>query len=100
MYLLHIQLQFSTGLLELTNGVNAVSLIHDKYMSTQLIVTAFLLGFAGLSIFLQIFTIASKNNLSMKPYLIGKLLQGLFAAFYTFLILASCNNLNLNIISL
>ena len=77
-----------TGLLELTNGINAVSLIHTKNMSTQIIITAFLLGFAGISIFLQIFSIAAKNNLSMKPYLIGKILQGLLAAFYTFLILS------------
>lgn len=76
-----------TGLLELTNGVNAVSLIHTKNMSSQIITCAFLLGFAGFSIFLQIFSIAAKNNLSMKPYLIGKILQGFFAAFYTFVIL-------------
>ena len=76
-----------TGLLELTNGVNSVSLIHTKHMSIQIIICAFILGFAGLSIFLQIFSIASKNNLSMKPYFIGKLLQGIIASFYTFLIL-------------
>lgn len=76
-----------TGLLELTNGINAVSLLHTKYMSVQIIISAFLLGFAGFSIFLQIFSIASKNNLSMKPYFIGKLLQGFIAALYTFAIL-------------
>ena len=76
-----------TGLLELTNGVNSLSLLHTKNMSTQIILTAFLLGFAGISIFLQIFSIASKNNLSMKPYFIGKTLQGFLAAFYTFCIL-------------
>lgn len=76
-----------TGILELTNGVNSISCIHTKNMSWQIIVTALLLGFAGFSIFLQIFSIASKNNLSMKPYLIGKILQGFIASFYTFVIL-------------
>lgn len=76
-----------TGLLELTNGVNLVSSIHTKQMSIQLIITAFLLGFAGFSIFLQIFSIAAKNNLSMKPYFFGKILQGILAALYTFIIL-------------
>lgn len=75
------------GLLELTNGVNAVSLVHTKNMSIQIIICSFILGFAGLSIFLQIFSIASKNKLSMKPYFIGKLMQGIIASFYTFLIL-------------
>ena len=67
-------------------------------MSVQIIITAFLLGFAGLSIFLQIFSIASKNKLSMKPYLIGKLLQGCIAAFYTFIFLKYFNFLNLDLI--
>lgn len=88
---LHIPTEFVegmiTGLLELTNGINSVSSLHTKNMSSQIILTAFLLGFAGFSIFLQIFSIASKNNLSMKPYFIGKLLQGCIAAFYTFCIL-------------
>ena len=87
------------GLLELTNGVNSVSLIHTKHMSTQIIICAFLLGFAGLSIFLQIFSIASKNNLSMKPYFIGKLLQGVIASFYSFLILYFFNDFYFNIIN-
>ncbi len=89
-----------TGLLELTNGLNSVSCIHTKYMSIQIIISAFLLGFAGLSIFLQIFSIASKNNLSMKPYLIGKLLQGFIAGFYTFIILNNFDFLYFDITSL
>ena len=56
-------------------------------MSSQIIITSFLLEFAGLSIFLQIFSIASKHNLSIKYYLIGKLLQGAFASLYTYIIL-------------
>lgn len=80
-----------TGLLELTNGVNSVSLLHAKKMSIQIVITAFLLGFAGFSIFLQIFSIASKNNLSMKPYLIGKIMQGFIASLYTFIILSCCD---------
>ena len=89
-----------TGLLELTNGVNELSALHFKNMSIQIILSAFLLGFAGFSIFLQIFSIASKNNLSMKPYLIGKILQGFIAAFYTLIILKFFDFFYFNIISL
>lgn len=89
--ILHIPIDYARaifiGLLELTNGVNTVSSMHIKQMSIQIIITSFLLGFAGFSIFLQIFSIAAKNNLSMKPYFIGKILQGCFAAFYTFIII-------------
>lgn len=86
-----------TGLLELTNGVNLVASLHVKQMSVQIMMCAFLLGFAGISIFLQIFSIASKNNLSMKPYLIGKIMQGFIATFYTYIILYNFDFLNFNI---
>lgn len=86
------------GLFELTNGISTISSIHTKAISVQIILTAFLLGFAGLSIFLQVFSIASKNKLSMKPYLIGKLLQACFAALYTFILLKWFNILNLDIL--
>ncbi len=78
---------FLTGLIELTNGVSTISSMHVKKMSLQVIITAFLLGFAGISIFLQIFSISAKNKLSMKPYIIGKIMQGCFAALYTFIIM-------------
>ena len=86
------------GLIELTHGVNYISSIHTKKISILITITAFILGFAGLSIFLQIFSIASKNKLSMKPYLIGKLLQGGFAALYTFIFLNFFNFFNLDIL--
>lgn len=86
-----------TGLIELTNGVSEISSLHVKNMSYQIIISAFLLGFAGISIFLQIFSIASKNKLSMKPYLIGKIMQGFFAAFYTFIILHNSYFFNFNL---
>ena len=46
-----------------------------------------LLGFGGISIMLQVLSIISKSDISIKPYILGKLLQGLLAAFYTFLII-------------
>lgn len=89
-----------TGLLELTNGVNLTSSLHTKQMSIQIIICAFLLGFAGFSIFLQIFSIAAKNNLSMRPYFLGKTMQGIIAAFYTFVILYSFDFFYFDMISL
>ena len=86
-----------TGILELTNGVNSITSLHSKKMSTQIIITAFLLGFAGLSIFLQVFSIASKNNLSMKPYILGKILQGCFATLYTIILLQIFNSFYFNL---
>ena len=86
-----------TGLLELTNGVCSVAGIINKSISTNIIICAFLLGFGGISITLQILSITSKAKISIKPYIIGKLLQGTFAAFYTYLFLNTFWFLNLDL---
>lgn len=88
---------FITGLLELTNGVKLASSINDKIISNQIILCAFLLGFGGFSILLQVFSITSKSDLSIKPYLIGKFLQGVFAAIYTYIALHYITFLNLDL---
>ncbi len=85
------------GLLEVTNGINAISSIHIKNISTNIIFTAFILGFGGLSVTLQILSVISKSDLSIKPYIAGKLLQGTFATFYTYIFLCSFNWLNFDL---
>ena len=86
-----------TGIIELTNGVYKVSMITNKTISINIIICSFLLGFGGISIALQILSIASKSKISIKPYLIGKLLQGIFAAFYTYLFLRFLPFINLDL---
>ena len=74
-----------SGIIELTNGVNLVANTHIKAISVNIISTSFLLGFGGFSVLLQVFSIISKSGLSIKTYAIGKLLQGIFAAIYTYI---------------
>ena len=76
-----------TGILELTNGVAAVSEVVNRNLATNIIVCAFLLGFGGISIMLQVLSIISKSDISVKPYILGKLLQGALASLYTFIII-------------
>lgn len=87
--ILHIDSSFIygiiTGLLEITNGINSIASINIKNISINIILTAFLLGFGGLSILLQVLSITSKTDLSIKPYIYGKLLHGIFSALYTFI---------------
>ena len=87
----HIPNSFSqgiiSGILELTNGVSKVSMINSSSIITNILICSFLLGFGGLSITLQILSIISKANISIKPYIIGKLLQGILAAVYTYFII-------------
>ena len=86
-----------SGIIELTNGVSKVCAIPNKMISTNIIICAFLLGFGGLSVLLQVLSITSKSNISIKPYIIGKLLHACFAAFYTFLILQHSLIFNFNL---
>lgn len=78
---------FITGFLEITNGISSISSIKVKHISVNIIFTAFLLGCGGISVLLQVWSIISKSDLSIKPYIYGKLLHGVIAAFYTFLAL-------------
>jgi sporulation integral membrane protein YlbJ len=76
---------FFKGIIELTNGVMAIATIPSKAISINIILISFLLGFGGISVLLQVFSITSKYNIPIKTYIIGKLLQGIFAAIYTYI---------------
>lgn len=76
-----------SGIVELTNGVSLVASTPIKTISINIVLCAFLLGFGGISVLLQVFSIVSKCGLSIKKYALGKLLQGVFAAFYTLIAL-------------
>ena len=76
----------SAGLMEFVNGTVAVSQLDIK-MSTRLIMTAFIVGFAGLSVHAQVIAVIAKYKFSLLPYFIGKLLHGILAAVYTFIFL-------------
>ena len=88
---LHIPEDFSLsiliGFIEVTNGLSFISGITSLSFSFKLVICAFVLGFGGFSVLLQVLSITSKANISIKPYFIGKLLQAFFAAFYTYLII-------------
>ena len=83
-----------TGIFELTNGITTVSAIPSKNLGLNIISCAFLLGFGGISILLQVLSITSKSDISIKPYILGKILHGTLAAFYTFLIIHNFSYFN------
>jgi len=97
---LHIPIQYASaflsGLLEITTGLKGISNILLQDLSLNFILSSFVLGFGGFCVLLQVYGIISKEKLSIKPYFFGKLLQGLLAAIYTFLILQTTGLFNLN----
>lgn len=99
--LLHIPEKFSfgfiSGIFELTNGLNIVCSIPEKKLSINIIIVSFLLGLGGFSVLLQVWSVISKTDLSIKPYILGKLLHAGISAFYTFLFLQNFSFLNFNL---
>lgn len=85
------------GILELTNGISQISSIACSKISINIVIGAFLLGFGGFSVLLQVYSIISKSNISIKPYFIGKLLHGILAAFYTFVLINNFPIFNFNL---
>lgn len=75
------------GFLELTNGVNLTSKYYYDFPSISILLTSFILGFGGISVLLQVYSIIAKENISIKPYFYGKVLQGIISALFTFLLL-------------
>ena len=74
------------GISEFVTGTIAVADLSIA-VSEKLILTAFIVGFAGFSVHIQVMAVIAKYQLSLVPYFIGKLLHGLIAAFYTFIYL-------------
>lgn len=69
------------GIIEVTNGAKIVSLQGFSVFNIALL--AFILGLGGISVMLQVYSIVSKENISIRPYIYGKFLQGIFAFAYT-----------------
>lgn len=88
---------FLSGIIELTNGISQITNISCKNISINIILCSFLLGFGGISILLQVYSIISKSDISIKPYIIGKLLHGIFAALYTYIFINMFPIFNLNL---
>lgn len=82
-----VSLSLITGFIEVTNGLSFIASVSFSSFTFKLVIAAFVLGFGGFSVLLQVLSITSKAKISIKPYFIGKLLQACFAAFYTYLII-------------
>ena len=66
-----------TGLIEVTNGVKLSAINTNPF---SIITCSFLLGFGGISVLLQVLSFTSEAKISIKPYILGKLLQATLSA--------------------
>ena len=72
------------GLIEVTNGLKFAAIPNNNI---SIIICSFLLGFGGFSVLLQILSITSKAKISIKPYILGKLLQASLSALFMYILL-------------
>ncbi|HHX67937.1 MAG TPA: sporulation integral membrane protein YlbJ, partial [Gallicola sp.] len=75
------------GFFEITTGIKNIGSLKTITLTEKLIITSIILGWGGLSVHLQVISILSKTDLSIKIYIIGKLLHGLISGMYTFALL-------------
>jgi hypothetical protein len=75
------------GFLEVTNGLKLSSSLQSKNLSYNIILSSIILGFGGISVMLQVYSVIASHNISIKPYIYGKSLQAIFAGLYTFIAL-------------
>ena len=71
------------GLFEISNGMNLIKNIIAYNNIVSLIVSSFILGFGGISILFQIYSLIYKEHISVKPYICGILLQACFSVILT-----------------
>ena len=71
-----------SGVLELSRGNSVISSLQLPLVP-KLVLSAFSVGFAGCCVHLQVAAITSRHHLSLAPYLLGKLLHGVFSAAIT-----------------
>ncbi len=82
-----LALSILTGMIELTNGIQVASSSYPAFPLPCILTCSFLLGFGGLSVLLQVFSIIAKSKISIKPYLYGKTLQAFLSVILTYLLL-------------
>lgn len=70
-----------SGLTEFVTGTVNISNLSIP-IAKKLILTAVIVGFAGISVHAQVMAVIAKYRLSLVPYIIGKALHGIIAGIY------------------
>ncbi len=72
-----------SGFFEITAGTRMAASALEAPLLQRLAAASFIIGWAGLSVHSQVVGIISGTGISIKPYLLGKLLHGTLSAVYT-----------------
>lgn len=85
----HIPVELSealfSGLFEITLGSQLASTTNTA-LYYQVLITSFILAFNGFSVQAQVASILAEANIRFKPFFFARILHGLFAMFFTYLL--------------
>lgn len=81
-----LSIPFISGLFEITLGSQLTSQVQDATLMHQAIITSFILAFSGFSVQAQVASITSQTDISFKPFFIARMMHGVFASIYAFLL--------------
>ena len=73
------------GFFELSSGVSAASAVGNRETATVL--CALFTGWSGLSVHFQIMSVCMGNDISFKPFIIAKAVQGILCATFTYIVI-------------
>ncbi|MDD4504241.1 MAG: sporulation integral membrane protein YlbJ [Clostridiaceae bacterium] len=81
------------GFMEVTNGARECASLQVPLIYKTTLVS-FMIGFGGLSVNAQVMSIISETDLKFSIYMIFKLLQGIIAAIYSYMLVAWFSDLS------
>ncbi|MBB6443724.1 sporulation integral membrane protein YlbJ [Bacillus benzoevorans] len=81
-----LSIPFISGLFEITLGSQLISEAKDTALMQQAVLISLILGFSGLSVHAQVASILAQTDINFKPFFIARILQGGFAAVYTYIL--------------
>jgi len=81
-----LSIPFISGIFEITLGSQLISNIKNVALMEKAVLTSLILGFSGLSVHAQVASILAQTDIKFKPFFFARILQGIFAAFYTFIL--------------
>jgi len=74
------------GLIEISSGVFSLREVTE-FLPGAIAMAAFMLGWAGLSVHCQVLSFIGQSGLSVRSYILGKFLHGIFSTALTFLLI-------------
>jgi sporulation integral membrane protein YlbJ len=73
-----------SGLFEITQGSQMTSQVQSVTLMQMAIITSFILAFSGFSVQAQVASILAQTDIRFQPFFIARVLQGIFASIFTF----------------